>query len=83
MLSKRLQDERLPIPTSTLSITDIFENSLIFWKVLAIPFLFMSMGDFPVISSPSSMKEPVVGLYTPVSILKTVVLPAPFGPISP
>ena len=27
--------------------------------------------------------SPSVGLYTPVSMLKIVVLPAPFGPISP
>src|SRR5512132_717624 len=32
-------------------------------------------------SSPSNRTWPVVGLYTPVSMLKNVVLPAPFGPI--
>ena len=33
-------------------------------------------------SRPSSMMRPAVGLSTPVSRLITVVLPAPFGPIS-
>lgn len=37
----------------------------------------------PVIFSPSRKILPSVGLYTPVSILNTVVLPAPFGPIKP
>src|SRR5437867_2122542 len=32
-------------------------------------------------SSPSKRTWPLVGLYTPVSMLKNVVLPAPFGPI--
>ena len=49
-------------PTFTLSKTDIFPKSLIFWKVLAIPFLFISIADLPASSSPSNIKEPSVGL---------------------
>src|SRR3954454_1365772 len=33
-------------------------------------------------SSPSNRTSPAVGLYTPVSMLKNVVFPAPFGPIN-
>src|SRR5687767_1981225 len=32
---------------------------------------------------PSNSISPSVGQYTPVSTLKTVVFPAPFGPINP
>ena len=32
-------------------------------------------------SLPSNVTLPLVGLYKPVSTLKNVVLPAPFGPI--
>ena len=35
-----------------------------------------------VMSSPSKVIRPAVGLYTPVSMLKKVVFPAPFGPMS-
>ena len=34
-------------------------------------------------TSPLNLYSPEVGEYTPVRILKTVVFPAPFGPISP
>ena len=37
----------------------------------------------PAVSLPSSMTVPVVGWYTLVSRLNTVVLPAPLGPIRP
>ena len=33
-------------------------------------------------SCPSKVTVPLVGLYKPVSTLKKVVLPAPFGPIN-
>src|SRR5579862_2711580 len=39
-------------------------------------------GSSAVMSRPSSMMRPAVGFSTPVSRLITVVLPAPFGPIS-
>src|SRR5437667_398902 len=41
----------------------------------------IACGGRPVMSSPSNSTSPLVGLYTPVSMLKNVVLPAPFGPI--
>src|SRR5699024_598676 len=47
------------------------------------PALLMSSGLLPVMSLPSSTMLPSVGRYMPVSMLKTVVLPAPLGPIRP
>src|SRR4249919_748564 len=41
----------------------------------------IACGGLPVTSCPSKTIWPAVGLYTPVSMLKNVVLPAPFGPI--
>jgi len=52
-------------------------------KTTVIPARFISLVDFPVMFSPSRVITPLEGLYTPVSILNTVVLPAPLGPISP
>ncbi len=34
-------------------------------------------------SNPANIICPVLGLHKPVRVLKKVVLPAPFGPISP
>ena len=70
-------------PTLTLSSTDILLNSLIFWKVLAIPILLTWAVVLPAVALPFNMILPLVGSYTFVSILNTVVLPAPFGPIRP
>ncbi len=47
------------------------------------PILAISSGLSPVMSFPNSLTDPAVGLKTPDMILNTVVLPAPFGPISP
>jgi len=43
----------------------------------------MSWGASPVMSSPSKTTRPSVGSYAPVMTLNSVVLPAPFGPMSP
>ena len=79
----RPQLMELSIATLTLSSTLMFLNSLMFWKVLAIPALLRSAVVMPMVSRPLSSMEPLLGSYTLVSRLKTVVLPAPFGPISP
>ncbi len=72
----------------TLSSTDSCPNNLMFWKVLQIPSLAMRSGVSPTswCCTPSlGLKVicPSVGLYTPVITLKTVVFPAPLGPIKP
>ena len=53
-----------------------------FWNVRPTPSAAIACGGFPDDLRPSNTIEPEVGLYTPVSRLKNVVLPAPFGPIS-
>src|SRR3954471_4424499 len=40
-------------------------------------------GDPPVMSAPSRVTLPALGFCRPVITLKSVVLPAPFGPIRP
>ena len=70
-------------PAFTLSNTVSSLNRRIFWKVLAMPARLISMVFFPTMFSPSSVMIPSFGRYTPVSRLKTVVLPAPLGPIRP
>ena len=42
-----------------------------------------SSGDMPVMSSPQNSTRPAVGLIWPRMLLKSVVLPEPFGPITP
>ena len=68
-------------PTITFSTADIVANSRMFWNVLAMPIDVITSGRRAVISRPSKAIWPAVGLYSPVSMLKKVVLPAPFGPM--
>src|ERR1700729_2306619 len=53
-----------------------------FWKVLATPRAVITSGRDLVMFLPSRLIRPSVGRISPVSMLKKVVLPAPFGPIS-
>ena len=69
------------MPTSVFSIAVMFWNSRMFWKVRPTPRCVIVCGGLAVTSWPSKTIWPAVGLYTPVSMLKNVVLPAPFGPI--
>src|SRR4051794_18997135 len=70
-------------PTMTFSSAVISGNSRTFWNVRAIPPRVISCFFLPTIDSPRKKIPPLVGRYTPVIALKQVVLPAPFGPISP
>ena len=54
-----------------------------FWKVRAMPAFATSCTALGLYGLPPSSKVPESGVYRPVSTLKNVVLPAPFGPISP
>src|SRR5581483_12323330 len=56
-------------------------NRRMFWKVRATPIPVIRSGRARVMSRPSNAIRPEVGLYNPVSMLKKVVLPAPFGPM--
>ena len=53
-----------------------------FWNVRAMPACAIRSGRRPVIEQLFSVTEPLVGVYTPVIMLKAVVLPAPLGPMS-
>ena len=67
----------------TFSFTDMFRNRRNVWNVRAMPSWLMRNGFLPPIDLPANRTSPAVGAYTPVTTLKTVVLPAPFGPMSP
>src|SRR6185369_16866746 len=66
----------------TFSSTERPRNRRLIWKVRAMPSLTRSACATAVISLPLNSTCPAVGLSTPVSRLISVVLPAPFGPIS-
>ena len=51
------------------------------WNVARYAVPFHSVGPIPPMFSPFISIRPVDGEYTPLITLKTVVLPAPFGPI--
>ena len=53
-----------------------------FWNVRATPRAVMRSARQPVMSWPSNTRRPALGASTPVTRLKSVVLPAPFGPIT-
>ena len=52
-----------------------------FWNVRATPRAMILSGRRPVMSLSANTIRPVEGLYSPVSMLKNVVLPAPLGPM--
>src|SRR4029077_17571833 len=52
-----------------------------FWKVRAIPRRATWCGLDPVMSRPSKTTRPAVGWNSPVTLLNSVVLPAPLGPM--
>ena len=53
------------------------------WCARAIPWRATMLGALPVISAPSNLMRPELGVVTPLIRLKTVDFPAPFGPIRP
>ena len=53
------------------------------WKVRPTPAAQIRCGGWPVISRPSKTMLPAAGRRKPLSALKSVVLPAPFGPMIP
>src|SRR5882724_4798968 len=67
----------------TFSRTESLGKGLTTWKVLAMPRRVMAWGRSPTTLRPSSRIRPALGRRKPVTRLKAVVLPAPFGPMSP
>ncbi len=53
-----------------------------FWNVRAMPSRLIWNGRRPTSERPPNRMSPELGRYTPVIRLNTLVLPAPFGPIS-
>ena len=68
--------------TTTFSSTDSPARSRLIWNVRATPFLVIRCGGRPSIRAPSNRMAPASGRCRPLIRLNTVVLPAPFGPIS-
>jgi hypothetical protein len=68
-------------PTMTFSTAVIVPKSRMFWNVRATPRAMILSGRPAVMSSPAKAMRPCVGLYSPVSMLKNVVFPAPLGPM--
>ena len=66
-----------------LSRTDSFTNTCSVWNVRPTPRRDNSSGDIPVMSSPQNSTLPEVGLIWPRMLLNSVVLPEPFGPMTP
>src|ERR1700732_2260172 len=56
-------------------------RTLVIWYERAMPFCEIQSGESPVISPPLNKIRPDEGRNTPVTQLKKVLLPAPFGPI--
>src|SRR3989442_5984058 len=67
----------------TLSSTVDSRNSVVAWNVRAIPRRQISEGRRPDTRAPLKTISPEDSGSTPVSRLKTVLFPAPFGPIRP
>ena len=69
--------------TIRLSKTLIRPKSSSFWNVRPMPRRARAAAGMPMMSRPSSVIRPRVGVRNPPIALKSVVFPAPLGPISP
>ena len=84
---KKLDNTPEPVrqcmPVNTVSNAVILPKRRIFWNVLAIPISTVRCGLIPTTFIPSKTILPVLTGNTPVIKLNNVVLPAPFGPMTP
>ena len=83
LLTPKPQLLRISPATRTLSRTESDVNSSRRWNVRATPSWARLWGGRVVTSRPSKRTWPLLGDSRPVTTLNSVVLPAPFGPISP
>src|SRR6185295_6196737 len=82
--AERIPPRRLAwAPTSTLSSAESARKTSVFWNVRPTPAWAMRCGLSCVSSIPAKVNRPRWGRYRPVRTLKTVVFPAPLGPIRP
>ena len=82
-LATKPEPVRQCIPVNTVSKAVILPKSRIFWNVRAMPISTVLCGLMPTTDIPSNTISPELTGNTPVIKLKSVVLPAPFGPITP
>lgn len=74
---------RLCMPVMTFSTTRMSANMRMFWKVRATPRLVRSQVGNSSSGSSRRRIDPAVAGSTPEIMLKSVVLPAPLGPMRP
>jgi hypothetical protein len=80
--SKPFQDRPVAkAATQTFSRSESAGNTLVRWKERAMPRCATRCAGVPVILRLSKKMSPDVGANVPVSRLKSVVLPAPLGPM--
>jgi hypothetical protein len=72
---------RICAATRTFSCALNCLNTLVIWKLLAMPSRAYACCGRPVTSSPRNSTLPVVGASAPLRMLKKVLLPAPLGPM--
>ncbi len=73
---------RACVPTRTFSSTVMLLKTRRFWKLRAMPRSTIVCAGRPVMSSPMKRICPPLGASRPVTTLKNVDFPEPFGPIS-
>src|SRR3984893_9176823 len=74
---------RVSAPIITLSSTERLPKGFTSWKVRVSPSAHTWWGASPLMSRPSSRTVPVLGAETDQMTVKSVVLPAPLGPMMP
>src|SRR5579883_109837 len=82
-LAAALAGRRLKAPTMTFSSTVIVSKLRTTWKVRAMPRRAQAAAPNSVTSSPAKRMRPDEGFNIPEIRLKSVVLPAPLGPMRP
>ena len=72
---------RICAATRTFSCAVSWPNTVVIWKLFAMPMRANSCCARPVMSRPWKRMRPAVGANAPLTMLKNVLLPAPFGPM--
>src|SRR6266566_3288457 len=86
---RRTTESRSPVrrracmPIRMLSKAERSRHRRLAWKVRAIPSRAIAWASRPVSRRPRKTTSPAAGAKRPVSALKSVVFPEPFGPITP
>ena len=70
------------MPVRTFSSTVMAPKMRMFWKVRAMPRAARRYDGMVVMSVPAKLMVPSLGITRPETRLNSVVLPAPFGPMT-